>query len=60
MKDDANITLMDNVSLKRMELKDYVNEIHLSNGQMIHANSPPLRIAAFSKHAAGLASLLDV
>ena len=49
VKDDANITLMDNVSLERMELKDYATELHLSNGQMIHAKLAAAADSRFSE-----------
>ncbi len=49
VKDDANITLMDNVSLEQMELKDYVTELRLSKGQTIHAKLATAADSRFSE-----------
>lgn len=49
VRDDANITLMDNVSLGRMELKDYVTELQLSNGQTVHAKLAAAADSRFSE-----------
>lgn len=46
VKDDANITLLDEASLEQMELKDYAALLHLSDGNIITSK---LAIAADSR-----------
>lgn len=49
VKNDGNITLLDNVSLERMDLKEYVAKLQLSDGQIIHSKLAAAADSRFSE-----------
>lgn len=49
VKDDANITLLDNAALEGMELRDYATELTLLGGQTIHSKLVAAADSRFSE-----------
>lgn len=49
VKDDANITLMDETNLQQLELKDYAALLHLSNGRIITSKLAAAADSRFSE-----------